>query len=418
MPLPATRAESAVSLKPDILRREPHVGRSRPLAVGLGLCIAEALAFSACSGTIAVDGAGAATSSSSQHATSGAGAAATTTGEGTGASAYAGSTGTSAATTTTTGTGGTTPSGATTTSSSGGGSAASANLGLACATNSDCGAGLTCYPATTDDPVFLGGPANGYCSGPCAEDSDCPSDGRCYGAGGSSAGRCLLGCVTGPGLKQIDDPIASDGKCHARADVVCSPIDSTGIVSGCLPLCGEDSQCPAGRHCDPQAGVCVVTPATGSPTGSACDPSAATSPCAGSCVGLDTADGGIEGLCTTPCVLGGVVPLSADPNCGGVANGLCLYAEQGYGAGDLGFCAPACASQDACGFPAYWCFPVSGLTGADGGVPNGYCSPGTPCPNGGSDCASLAGTTCAQTIDGPWCLSGEFPLGKASPDGG
>jgi hypothetical protein len=59
-----------------------------------------------------------------------------------------------------------------------------------------------------------------------------------------------------------------------------------------------------------------------------------------------------------------------------------------------------------------------GLTGAVGGVPNGFCEPGTPCPNVASDYTTVPGTTCTQTAHGPQCLSKTFPLGTEGLDAG
>jgi hypothetical protein len=117
-------------------------------------------------------------------------------------------------------------------------------------------------------------------------------------------------------------------------------------------------------------------------------------------------------------VLGGDSPFTTTPSCGGLTNGICIYSQQGEGAGDVGFCANACSKQDDCQFPAFTCFALQGLTGAMGGVPNGFCLPGTACPNGMSDCAMLTGSTCTMTADGPLCLDSMFPLGSGALDGG
>src|SRR5262249_40796628 len=85
----------------------------------------------------------------------------------------------------------------------------------------------------------------------------------------------------------------------------------------------------------------------------------------------------------------------------------------GNGAGDYGFCAPACTAQDECQNPEFWCFPVGGLTGM--GVDNGFCFGATACPHGDSDCAQEQGTVCTQTKYGPECLNPLFPRGGAAP---
>lgn len=72
-------------------------------------------------------------------------------------------------------------------------------LGLPCTTDSECAPG-TCVVAGADDPVFGGGPQNGYCSKTCAKSGDCPGVGSiCFkGANGSAAeGRCVASCEVG-----------------------------------------------------------------------------------------------------------------------------------------------------------------------------------------------------------------------------
>jgi hypothetical protein len=108
-------------------------------------------------------------------------------------------------------------------------------------------------------------------------------------------------------------------------------------------------------------------------------------------------------------VLGGQ-NIQAGPNCGGETKGLCAFSPMGNGAGDFGFCAPACLHQSDCQNPNFWCFPITNLTGTGPGeVPNGWCFGATACPNGASDCTAQAGTKCTQTSAGPFCLNPTFP---------
>jgi hypothetical protein len=299
--------------------------------------------------------------------------------------------------------------------SGGTGGGSTSSLGAACMSDTDCGGGgLTCITASTDSPVFGGGPANGYCASMCTTDADCTEQASvCVTGAANMPGLCLLECTLGPQLMFLNDALNPD-KCQGRNDLRCGPVGSEGTVKACLPTCGEDTQCPSGRVCDPSLKVCVTAATMGAAEGTACDPMASSPTCAGVCVSFT---GGNETMCSEYCVLGGDPNNPADtPNCGGPTSGYCLFSPQGNGAGDYGFCSPACTSQDGCQTPAFWCMPVGGLTGK--GVQNGYCLGATACPNGNSDCAMAMGTTCTQTTDGPFCLTSDFPLGSTGLDGG
>ncbi len=341
---------------------------------------------------------------------SGASSTATGTG-GTGGTATSSSTGLHTASTTTTTTTSAVSTGA-------GGNAGSMSLGLACKQDSDCGgAPLKCDLPTTNDPIFGGGPANGYCTMPCTTDAQCPTTGTCLPVT-SGTSECVLSCTQGPQFTHINDPLV-DTKCQGRDDLACEPIDSEGTLFGCLPVCGSDSQCPTGESCDQAASVCVPTAmaSTGLPTGSICDPNANPSQCAGECltIGLGGDAGATLDVCSQVCVFGGNI--ATTPNCGGDANGLCVYTATGEGAGDDGFCTSACTSQSDCAIPNLFCFPITNLTGTGTGeTNNGWCLTPTPCPNGVSDCANNLGPSCVQTADGPFCLSTKYPLPVA--DGG
>ena len=336
----------------------------------------------------------------------------------TGTTSSSGDTTTSGSNTTTSGGMTTTTSGGTTTttttsvsaSASSGGTGA--NLGITCSTDADCGAGLTCLAPEGKIPAFNGGgPANGYCSKACATNDDCPGNtSLCAGAAGGQMGVCLLTCDLGPELKFLDDPL-DPNKCNGRDDVRCASVSNT--VTACLPTCGKDDQCPAGRVCDPRFAVCVDTASTGLKSGSKCDPMAMTPECAGVCVNFS---GGTTS-CSSPCALGGdITDPTAVADCGGLDKGLCVYSPTGNGAGDFGFCAPGCSLQSDCQNTDFWCFGVGGLTGS--AVDNGFCFGATPCPNGQTDCKSTnAAVKCKDTKYGPFCVDTTFPLGNAAPAG-
>jgi hypothetical protein len=299
------------------------------------------------------------------------------------------------------------------------------NLGAACTADSDCGGGgLMCTLPTTNEPVFGGGPANGYCTKPCLADSDCTASGLCLQSAPNTSGLCVLACQEGPALQSLNDPISDPSKCSARPDVACGPTPPSNAL-GCLPTCSSDTQCPNGLHCDPYEAECVATVNTGLPAGKRCDANAnpgAAGSCAGDCISLGIAgDAGTDFICSQQCVLGSdpalVSPLTWTA-CGGITNGLCLFPPSlGAGPGDLAFCAVACTGQDGCANPDLFCLPITGLTGTPG-IPNGFCLPPIPCPHGPADCAQSPGTTCTTTAYGPECLSTQFPLGSAAPDGG
>ena len=331
----------------------------------------------------------------------------------TGTTSTSGDTTTTGSNTTATTTGGmTTTTGATTSgtgSSSTGGSAD--NLGIECTADGDCGPGLTCLTAEGTTPAFSGGPAAGYCSKACATDADCPGNASlCAGAAGGAMGVCLLTCDLGPALKFLDDPL-DPTKCHGRFDLRCANITTT--TTACVPTCGKDEECPAGRVCDPRLAVCVDKANTGLAAGAKCDPMAQTPECAGICVSFT---GGTTS-CSSPCALGGEITDPTTVNdCGGLEKGLCVYSPTGNGPDDFGFCAPGCSLQSDCQDPTFWCFGVGGLTGS--AVDNGFCFGATACPNGQSDCKSTnAKVLCTETKYGPFCVDTTFPLGDAAPAG-
>ncbi len=360
--------------------------RERGLQIAL-MCLGVAVAaYAGCGG----DSTGAATSTGTTTTT--------TTGSDTTSSTTGGMTTT---------TSGTTTSGSGSTSSGGVGD----NLGIECTADGDCGVGLICLTAAGNTPVLGGGPAQGYCSKNCASDADCPGNASlCALPAAGQMGVCLLTCDLGPDLMFLDDML-DPTKCHGRYDVRCANVTNT--ATACVPTCGKDDECPAGRVCDPRVAVCVDKAHTGLPSGSKCDPKAMTPECAGLCVNFS---GGTTS-CSSPCALGGEITDPTTVNdCGGLEKGLCVYSPTGNGAGDFGFCAPGCSLQSDCQNTDFWCFGVGGLTGM--GVDNGYCFGATPCPNGQTDCKSTnAKVLCTDTKYGPFCVDTTFPLGDAAPAG-
>jgi hypothetical protein len=278
-------------------------------------------------------------------------------------------------------------------------------LALPCDDDIPCGPGGHCIRATDDAPLG-GGPAGGYCSRPCQEDWECPgSYSRCFKDAGTGDGSCFLGCEPGPLSFELGKPLQDD-KCQGREDVRCTepltfPPSSFPPSASCLPTCGKDDQCPAGRWCDPKDRVCVTNPHRGLPSGEKCQ---VDEDCAGYCRPL-TPDPDV-GICASDCVLGGEVVTSND--CGGIDEGLCIIIWYQYGAGDGGGCVPACSSHDDCAHPTYWCASILGP-----GQP-GHCVSGIPsCSSGRCDDG-----TCTETIYGKRCLDPQYPLGSATPGTG
>ncbi|KYF72884.1 hypothetical protein BE17_47970 [Sorangium cellulosum] len=282
------------------------------------------------------------------------------------------------------------------------------SIAAACASDAECEPGLICIQASANEPVFGGGPANGYCSKRCSAHGDCSDDLSvlCAGDEDGQNGICVLTCTVGPALRYLNDRL-DPTKCHGRDDVRCASVSLDANV--CLPTCGDDAQCPPGRVCDPRSAVCVDSASAGKPMGAPCDPAAMTLECAGVCVPFD--DG--EAICSSRCVLGGNNDPEAAPECGGPESGYCFYRAADSGAGDEAACAPACASQDDCHAPSLWCIAIPGLTGRR--VENGYCLSTDACPGGDGDCRNDL-DRCTPTRFGPFCLPSTFPLGSAAPD--
>jgi hypothetical protein len=273
-------------------------------------------------------------------------------------------------------------------------------LALACEDDSVCGPGGRCLRATDDSPLG-GGPAGGYCSRACAADVDCPGlYSLCVKDDTSGEGACFLGCQPGPPSNNGEAELPSE-KCHAREDLRCAeaipypgtPFPETHL---CLPTCGVNAQCPAGRVCDPRDRLCVTTPHSGLPMGEKCD---GEESCAGVCVTFS----GEVSVCSSLCVFGG--ELEGTTDCGGLASGLCSQkSSPQFGGGDEGLCIPACDEHDDCAHPSFWCRTTLGPPHP------GYCAMGmAACPSG-----TCAKGTCTETTYGPICLD-PYPLGSAAP---
>jgi hypothetical protein len=161
----------------------------------------------------------------------------------------------------------------------------------------------------------------------------------------------------------------------------------------------------------------------GKPLGAPCDPDAKTPECAGFCQKFTGMTGGV---CSAPCTLGDNDFFNTS-DCGGLAEGLCVFRPSGYGAGDFGRCTRSCTEHGDCGNPAWWCF-------GNNFAENGYCFTGQDCTTTADCTNAMLGPeyTCVMTKFGGKCLELDpkcvmnggdettcglqFPLGSAAPD--
>ena len=284
--------------------------------------------------------AGAGCSGSSQEGPSDGGPHGGSTGAAGTSSAHAGTTGTAGAT----GTAGTTGTG-------GAAGAALADLGKACAANTDCTGGTTCLLGSGKSFFGTDGPPNGYCSKSCSADTDCGSGGICadISAVGSTTpmGTCFQTCTFGGA--------AGTAKCHGRTDVACLHDYSGATPDYCRPLCTQDSDCP-GRKCNLADSLCADTAATGDPLGTHCvsDPDSGASSCASFCLAVGGASGGTTAaanFCSIPCVIGNLNACNAAGTgslSSGGAHGVCAFSDMTAMQGDIGFCAQECDTAADC----------------------------------------------------------------------
>jgi hypothetical protein len=226
----------------------------------------------------------------------------------------------------------------------------SALVGRGCADSSECGAGLKCLTAASND-FFGAGPAGGYCTTGCTGDADCTSIDRqsaCVGADPSQpgAGLCARTCLS-------KDPTSlAENKCLGRRNLVCQSEAFLGTAAftgdrqdgWCLPQCGSDEDC-AGRRCDLARGLCTDTAAAGAPIGAPCTQN---SDCAGNaCVQIGT-----QTFCSAPCVVGQALGCGAGLSSTSV-EAACLRPRVvgltgSEGRGDMGFCIELCSQSSDC----------------------------------------------------------------------
>ncbi|MEB2314280.1 MAG: hypothetical protein OZ921_11040 [Sorangiineae bacterium] len=237
-----------------------------------------------------------------------------------------------------------------------GGGTSTSRLGRACATDAECGAGLTCITANASSLDGEGAP-KGYCTASCTSNADCdalsPGAG-CVGNADGLTAYCYQGCAWGPASgAQALDP----NKCFGRQEVSCrgyftNPEAGTGTpdVFLCSPTCNFDTDCGSGSFCNGGTGHCAAAKPAGLAMGAACNPQEAVDPCAGSCIRFgDDEDKGIcSGVCTIG-TLGGPGACGSDPTPNSKQTAGCIFVQrQSEGNGDLGFCGNFCDCDSEC----------------------------------------------------------------------
>lgn len=224
-------------------------------------------------------------------------------------------------------------------------------VGAICESDTDCQGGARCMTAGGTDYLGAGGPAHGYCTFDCTDGADCEAldpQSSCVGAGPDGGRVCFRTCLS-------KDPEPGEGKCLNRPDLVCNsvvarsaePFMTERQAGLCVPRCGSDADCPEGRVCHRQGGVCTPQLAPGSTTGARCDND---NDCDGQmCENRD--DDGV-GTCTAPCVVGVVsgCGFASDAPVRDVACLSVLVAASGFseGAGDVGLCRELCDQITDC----------------------------------------------------------------------
>jgi hypothetical protein len=229
-------------------------------------------------------------------------------------------------------------------------------VGSRCESDADC-AGGTCLLADSDAYLGAGGPAGGYCTFSCTITSqdpyadDCAThdpEALCGPFGPAQALICVRGCLS-------LDPDPGEAKCLNRPELVCLspaagggvPFDGMRQLGYCKPQCGSDAECPAGRFCHSQAGICTTAQVQASPVGASCTLDT-------QCNGRACEDRNDEnvGTCTGPCVLGSLSGCGfahdASPREVACLQPAVAAGRFSEGAGDAGLCRELCDVAEDC----------------------------------------------------------------------
>jgi hypothetical protein len=230
-------------------------------------------------------------------------------------------------------------------------------VGARCESDADCGSGGTCLLADSNSYLGAGGPAGGYCTFSCTitnEDpyaDDCAThdaESLCGPFGPAGAMICVRACLS-------LDPDPGEAKCLNRPDLMClSQAASGGVpfngmreLGYCKPQCGSDAECPAGRFCHTQAGICTTAQVQASPVGASCNLDT-------DCNGRACEDRNDEnvGTCTGPCVLGSLSGCGfghdASPRDIACLQPAVAAGRFSEGAGDTGLCRELCDVAEDC----------------------------------------------------------------------
>jgi hypothetical protein len=258
-------------------------------------------------------------------------------------------------------------------------------VGATCERDADCAGGGTCLLADSDVYLGAGGPARGYCSFSCtvlsqapyADDCDAHDpQSFCAPLGVDGATFCLRTCLS-------LDPSPGEAKCLNRGDLVCisraaggsEPFTGMRQQGYCAPQCGSDADCPAGRVCHAQAGICTTAQVPGSPIGASCT---LDRQCSGeACEDRNAND---VGVCTASCTLGSLSGCGYERDAAS-RGAACLTPQVAAGrfaegVGDLGYCREVCdVAEDCEQFDQGWiCTPLS-ANAADFFGRSGACVP-------------------------------------------
>lgn len=149
------------------------------------------------------------------------------------------------------------------------------NVGKACTSNANCGAGLACLPQTD-------GVAGGYCTKGCASNSDCGSGSHCGFFDDEGTGICLKSCGTnsdcgrssyecfgadssgpnecwqvGSGSGTVGAACQTVANCAGGQDAICIS-DAQGFYQGyCSLFCNSNADCDSASHCSIAFGLCL-----------------------------------------------------------------------------------------------------------------------------------------------------------------